>query len=576
MIKGFTFGFDATRGNYRAPRAVESLKKLRETGSEWVCIAFYVHQEKYSSTEIFFDYKETPTDKDIVYIISKAHELGFKVCFKPVINCRDSVWRAEIDFPDHDDTGPDKYWDRWFSYFNAFLCHYAEIAAETGCEMFCVGCEMLGTERKEKHWRETIGNIKKIYHGPLMYNTNHGNEDVVQWFDAVDYLGISAYYVLTDKPNATEEEMLKGWLEHKDKLKTLSEKWNKPIIFAEVGCRATAGAATMPWDYLEDFPYSEDEQANLYTSCFKAFSDEPWLAGFFWWHWDTFLYDLESGEKDMGFTVYGKKAEHVLREWYGKPDIKPESTKQKIIRDLWAMGIMPDDTLLVHSSYKSLGSAKGSPELVIEVLMEHLKDGTLLMPALSYENVTEENPCFNNLETPSCVGILPEVFRKMPDVYRSTHPTHSVAAFGKYAKEMTKSHHLDRTPVGENSPFTLLKKYGGKVLMLGCGLEPNTLIHGVEETVGTPYVLSDKPIAFDIISFDGKQEKAEHFTHNFYNKNGEYIHQRYERILKVMPIKGGMILDAVSYLLDANILWDAVATKIKEDDCYFVDGADNQ
>ena len=318
MIKGYTYGFDGKRGDFQKAAAVESLKKLRETGTEWLCLAFYVHQEKYSSTEIFFDYRESPTDKDLIFTINKAHELGFKVCLKPVINSRDQVWRAEINFPDHDDTGPDRYWNKWFSFYQAFLCHYAEIAADTNCEMFCVGCEMLGTERKESHWRETISKVKEIYKGPLTYNTNHGNEDVAQWYDAVDYLGISAYYELVDKPYATEDEMYEGWLKQKDKLKALSEKWNKPIMFAEVGCRAAAGVAMMPWDYLEDFPYNEDEQANLYASCFRAFYHEPWFAGFFWWHWSMFLHDLESDKKDMGFTVYGKKAEAVLREWYAK------------------------------------------------------------------------------------------------------------------------------------------------------------------------------------------------------------------------------------------------------------------
>ena len=316
MIKGYTFGFDASKGDYQTKEALESLTKLRDTGTEWLCLAFIVYQKKYSSTEIFFDYRETVTDLDLLFIINKAHEMGFKVCLKPVINCHDQMWRARIDFPDLDDSGPDQYWNKWFEFYRAFLTHYAQIATHTNCEMFCVGCEMLGTERKEEHWRETISEVKEIYKGLITYNTNHGAEEVAQWYDAVDYLGVSAYYELVDKPGASEEEMLKGWLSKKDKLKALSQKWNKPVMFAEVGCRSALGVAAMPWDYLNDFPYDETEQANLYSSCFKAFYNEPWFAGFFWWHWDTFLYD--KSKKDLGFTIYGKKAEGVLREWYEK------------------------------------------------------------------------------------------------------------------------------------------------------------------------------------------------------------------------------------------------------------------
>jgi hypothetical protein len=318
-IKGFTYGFDCERGDLRKPASFESLEKLRATGADWVCLAFIVYQKKYSDTEIYFDYRNTVTDKDLAAAIENMHKMGMKVCLKPVINCHDDVWRARINFPDEDDSGSDRYWNEWFEFYNAFLCHYAEIAADTGCEMFCVGCEMEGTERKESHWRETIRQVREIYEGPITYNTNHGDEDNVRWFDAVDYLGVSAYYPVADGPGATEDEMYERWQEHKHNLKELYDKWNKPILFAEVGCRSAAGCAAMPWDYLNhDFPYCEEEQARFYASCLRTFFDEPWFAGFFWWHWSHELYEPGDTEGYMGFDVYNKKAERVLREWYAK------------------------------------------------------------------------------------------------------------------------------------------------------------------------------------------------------------------------------------------------------------------
>ena len=104
---------------------------------------------------------------------------------KPIVNCLDGVWRANIDFPERG-WGKGDYWQEWFSSYTAFLCHYAEIAEETGCEMFCIGCEMLGTERKEELWRRTITAVRGIYRGPLVYNTNHGKEKNVRWWDVVD------------------------------------------------------------------------------------------------------------------------------------------------------------------------------------------------------------------------------------------------------------------------------------------------------------------------------------------------------------------------------------------------------
>ena len=70
------------------------------------------------------------------------------------------------------------------------------------------------------------------------------------------------------------------------------------------------------------------------------------------------------------------------------------------------------------------------------------------------------------------------------------HATHSCAAFGRLAEELTRDHELDDTPVGPNSPFTKLPKVGGKILMLGCNFASNTSMHGVEETTCPFYLFS--------------------------------------------------------------------------------------
>lgn len=318
-IKGYTYGFSGTRGAYRTDEALASMEKLAAMGCEWVTLAFIVHQERYNSTQIMFDYRRDVTDKDIAIAVERFHKLGLKVCLKPVINCKDYVWRARITFPDDSDRNPGGYWNEWFEHYKAFLCHYAEIATDTGCEMFCVGCEMGGTERKEEHWRDTIAAVKELYKGPLQYNTNHGHEEGVQWFDAVDYVGVSAYYPVAQGANATEEEMYQNWLKRKPLLQKLSEKWGKKILFSEVGIRSAAGCAAMPWDYMHrDLPFDEDEQANFYASCLRAFAHEPWFAGYFWWEWPVRLYPAEKAKENKSFCIYGKKAEQVLREWYKK------------------------------------------------------------------------------------------------------------------------------------------------------------------------------------------------------------------------------------------------------------------
>lgn len=316
FIKGFTYGFDGRKGMYRTPEAVESMERLAALGGDWTALAFTVLQDSFSSTLIRPDFRYTVTDKDITKAVEKLHSLGMKVCMKPMVNCADGVWRANIFFPERE-IGDKDYWKEWFDSYTAFLCHYAEIAEDTGCEMFCVGCEMLGTEQRVEQWREAIRQVREIYHGPLVYNTNHGKEYGVKWWDAVDYIGTSAYFGVGKVPGDSEENMYGEWLRQTESLARLSEEnGGKQVIFMEIGCRSAKGCAMMPYDFSHrEFPYDEDEQANFYNSCMRALWDKKWFAGFFWWDWYT---KIPKRSPEMGFSIVGKKAERIVKEWYGK------------------------------------------------------------------------------------------------------------------------------------------------------------------------------------------------------------------------------------------------------------------
>lgn len=317
-IKGYTYGYNSRKGMYLQDGAVRSRESLIETGINWVCLAFSVRQKTFSSTEIFYDYRYNVSDLELIQTIAHFHEHNVKVCLKPMIDTWDGVWRAKIDFPDENMFGDDHYWKAWFEHYTAYLVHYAELAEYCGCEMMCVGCEMLGTERKEQFWRNAIAAVREVYHGPITYNTNHGKEEAAKWYDAIDYVGTSAYYPVAKKPGATAAQMRKEWEKIADRLEGVSKRLDKKILFMEIGCRSAAGCAMMPWDFTHrEFPYSEEEQANFYESCLSVFSERDWFAGFFWWDWTTFIYDSrEEAEKDMGFNIHLKKAEDVIKKWY--------------------------------------------------------------------------------------------------------------------------------------------------------------------------------------------------------------------------------------------------------------------
>ena len=247
--------------------------------------------------------------------------------------------------------------------------------------------------------------------------------------------------------------------------------------------------------------------------------------------------------------------------------------RKKICISLNELGIKEGAIILVHSSLKSLGYVPGGPETVISGILDALGDkGTLLIPALSYKyvNADPNNPVFDVLNTPSNVGANSEYFRKRQGTIRSVHPTHSVCGTGLYADEFLKDHIMDTTPCGPNSPFRKLSEYGGKILFLGCGIGPNTSMHGVEELAEAPYLFKYS-CKYRIIHCDGHVTFMTSMLHYF---NDHKLEQRYDRVESILDrdeIKSGNVLAAKAYLIDASALWKKALEIMKKDPYYFVE-----
>ena len=250
-------------------------------------------------------------------------------------------------------------------------------------------------------------------------------------------------------------------------------------------------------------------------------------------------------------------------------------TKEQLISDLKALGIKPGDTILMHSSYKSLGGiedgAKGFFDAFLSLLGE---EGTLVLPALTYANVNREQTHFDVRTTPTCVGYLTEFFRtQVEGVIRSLHPTHSCCVWGRHAKFLTENHYRDRTPVGTNSPFALLPKVGGKLLFVGCSYDRNTTMHGVEEWVEPEYVMDRTlPVVYEITDENGNTFKRTHLKYHFHRDEVDY-EQKYSRMVDIIPrdkIVHGKLLDADCVLMDSAAVWETGVETMKRDPYFFV------
>ncbi|MBB5325730.1 hypothetical protein HNQ34_002831 [Anoxybacillus tepidamans] len=303
-IKGFTFGWMSRKGDFKKPEAKKSLKLLKErTGIDHVIIALAALQDTAHTTEIDFTGEHMVDDGELIDMITYAQSLGLKVILKPTVNCKDGTWRAHINFFDVDVPCEPK-WSEWFQSYTAYQLHYAEIAEKTNCVMYIIGCEMVQAERREREWRNLIQEVRKVYRGPITYNTDKYQEGNVKWWDAVDIISSSGYYPIDD------------WDNQLDRIENILQQWNKPFFFAEAGCPSRTGSSFVPNDWGLKGEANVKEQENYYQVMFAKTKERAWVKGFGLWDWSALLYDENEASNDKGYGVYGKPAEKVIKDFY--------------------------------------------------------------------------------------------------------------------------------------------------------------------------------------------------------------------------------------------------------------------
>ena len=197
-------------------------------------------------------------------------------------------------------------------------------------------------------------------------------------------------------------------------------------------------------------------------------------------------------------------------------------TALDVKRALEELGVTEGDSIITHSSFKSVGpTEEGAKTIVDGMLLAVGKEGTVIFPTLcsnDWQNVYKNW----TLDAPSDVGYLTNYFRCLPDAKRSNQATHSVAAIGRLADELTKTHGesgkrygiFGDTPFSADSPWEKMYNLDTKMLFIGVGLRKCTLRHFVEYCVMNEYLEKAK-----------KSEKYEELKDKLwtFEKNGEYV-----------------------------------------------------
>lgn len=190
-------------------------------------------------------------------------------------------------------------------------------------------------------------------------------------------------------------------------------------------------------------------------------------------------------------------------------------TKADLKHDLAAMGLTGNETILIHSSMKSIGMVEGGADTVLDALMEFFAEGLLLLP------------------------------------------THSMAAYGKDAAAYIEGELDANTPCTPGGCYDRLRAAHGKVLLLGVTHARNTFIHSVEEVLNVPNRLTDKPLQLTVADEAGAQHTV--YMRRHYNAQQPHISEDFVKLeqayLDCGAARNTKFGDAACILCDAEGLF---------------------
>ena len=238
-------------------------------------------------------------------------------------------------------------------------------------------------------------------------------------------------------------------------------------------------------------------------------------------------------------------------------------TKQDIFAFLEKMGIRHTDTVTIHAALRKVVEIENGADVLIDGLKEYLSEGLLLVPTHTWANVNPKNPVFDVRQTVPCIGTLAKVAAFRKDGIRSLHPTHSMAAFGKNARDYIAGEEKSHTPAPVGGALSRLYDAQGKVLLLGIGHERNTYLHAVDEMIDVKNRIAEKGFDATVIDWDGREipcpDYHPHEVHGLpadVSGCSEYYPNYKKAFEDAGAVHYGMLGNALCYVCDVKKMTD--------------------
>ncbi len=232
---------------------------------------------------------------------------------------RGNEWRGKIH---------PAQWDPWWKHYQRVIDYFLDVANEASVDIFCVGSELLSTERQAHRWTRLIQHTRRRFGGQLTYSTNWDHYHIPTIWRDLDMIGISGYWDLsvgTGQGSPTLDQLTHRWQNIRRKVLSFAAAHRRPILFTEIGYPSLPWAIKDPWNYIRNGQVNADHRAQAmgYASFLTAWDDllrhqhDPTqLRGVFFYAWDPYHH---GGEQDTGYGVRGKPALDLLKHWLAEP-----------------------------------------------------------------------------------------------------------------------------------------------------------------------------------------------------------------------------------------------------------------
>ena len=294
----------------------KNIQPVVNINSNYVALMPFGFVKKLTSPEIIHNTNRQwfgETKNGLIQYAKAFDKVNIKVMVKPQI----WVWNGE--FTGLIEMKTDSDWQLLEKSYSSFILTYAKAAEEINADILCIGTELEKfVVKRPDYWQYLIKEIRKVYKGKLTYAANWDEYKRVNFWSELDFIGIDAYFPLSNEKEPTVSELENGWQHHKNEIKSVYKKFQKKILFTEYGYRSIDYTAKKPWEANHvKGNVNLQAQVNGLQAIHNQFWKEDWFAGGFIWKW-FHRHDKVGGENNNRFSPQNKPAENTLKELYNK------------------------------------------------------------------------------------------------------------------------------------------------------------------------------------------------------------------------------------------------------------------